>query len=33
MTIGYRYISDVVDKVEEISEDWRQQSEDKQDDG
>ena len=33
MTIGYRYISDVVDKVEEISEDWRQQSEDKQHDG
>jgi hypothetical protein len=31
-TIGYRDISDLVDKVEEIAEDWRQQSEDERDD-
>ena len=31
-TVGYRDISDLVDKVEEIAEDWRQQSEGEQDD-
>ena len=31
-TVGYRDISDLVDKVEEIAEDWRQQSEGEQGD-
>jgi hypothetical protein len=31
-TVGYRGVSELVDKVEEIAEDWRQQSEGEQDD-
>ena len=31
-TVGYRDVSDLVDKVEEIAEEWRQQSEGEQDD-
>ena len=31
-TVGYRDISDLVDKVEEVAEEWRQQSEGEQDD-